>query len=117
MSDERLDEWQHASTAGPRGRHARIPFDFGEAFRGQVRHDEPMAKHTTYRIGGPARWFITVESLDALSKSMRECARLGVPWTVVGQGSNASLVVAVESAADEEEQGRHGDEEVASEEG
>ena len=87
MSDMRIDEWQQGREV-PRGRHARIPFDFGEGFRGQVLHDEPMAKHTTYRIGGPARWFVTVESLDALSKTLRECARLGVPWTVVGQGSN-----------------------------
>lgn len=88
MSEAVLDDWQHDAPAVPRGRHARIPFDFGDDFRGQVLHDEPMAKHTTYRIGGPARWFITVESLDALSKSMRECVRLGVDWTVVGQGSN-----------------------------
>ena len=50
--------------------------------------DEPMSRHTTYRVGGPARWFITVESLDALSRTLRECARQDVAWTVVGQGSN-----------------------------
>lgn len=72
----------------PHGKHARAAFSFGADFRGKVLRDEPMGKHTTYRIGGPARWFITVESLDALSRALRECARLDVPWTVVGQGSN-----------------------------
>ncbi|MDO4400943.1 MAG: UDP-N-acetylmuramate dehydrogenase [Coriobacteriia bacterium] len=72
----------------PRGRHARIPFSFGEDFRGKVLRDEPMSKHTTYRIGGPARWLVTVESLDALSTVLRECTRMEYPWTVVGQGSN-----------------------------
>ena len=80
--------------AVPRGRHARIAFDFGEGFRGRVLRDEPMSRHTTYRIGGPARWFVTVESLDALSRTLRECARGDVDWTVVGQGSN--LLVADE---------------------
>ena len=83
-----------ARSDAPRGKHARIPFNFGADFRGKVRYDEPMAQHTTYRIGGPARWFVTVESLDALSRTLRECVRVGVPWTVVGQGSN--LLVADE---------------------
>lgn len=71
-----------------RGRHARPAFDFGADFPGRVRRDEPMSRHTTYRIGGPARWFVTVETLDALSRALRECERAEVPWTVVGQGSN-----------------------------
>jgi UDP-N-acetylmuramate dehydrogenase len=53
-----------------------------------------MAAHTTYRIGGPARWLITVESLEALSQTLRECDRMGIDWTVVGRGSN--LLVADE---------------------
>ena len=77
-----------SARAVTRGRHARIPFDFGEGFRGKVLRDEPMSRHTTYRIGGPARWYVTVESLDALSRTLRECARQDVEWTVVGQGSN-----------------------------
>ncbi len=69
-------------------RHARAPFDFPDGFRGRVRHDEPMERHTSYRIGGPARWFVSVESLDALSLALRECDRAEIPWTIVGQGSN-----------------------------
>jgi len=72
----------------PRGRHARLPFAFSDDFRGKVLRDEPMSRHTTYRIGGPARWYVVVESLDALSRTLRECARQDVPWTVAGQGSN-----------------------------
>ena len=86
--EQTLPTTASARESMPRGRHARIPFDFGEGFRGKVLRDEPMSRHTTYRIGGPARWFITVESLDALSRTLRECARQDVDWTVVGQGSN-----------------------------
>ncbi len=85
--DEPLRHARHA-------RHARAPFDFPDGFRGRVRHDEPMEGHTSYRIGGPARWFVSVESLDALSRALRECDRAEIPWTVVGQGSN--LLVADE---------------------
>lgn len=66
----------------------RAAFAFDESFRGRVLRDEPMSAHTTYRIGGPARYFVTVESLDALSRVLRECARCGIAWTAVGQGSN-----------------------------
>ena len=86
--------WEPGRPDAPRGRHARIPFDFDPDFRGKVLRDEPMSRHTTYRIGGPARWYITVESLDALSRVLRECARQDVEWTVVGHGSN--LLVADE---------------------
>ena len=66
----------------------REPFSLGESFHGRVLRDEPMSRHTTYRIGGPALYHVTVESLDALSQALRECLRTGLPSAVVGQGSN-----------------------------
>lgn len=71
-----------------RGRHAAPPFVYGTDFDGRVRADEPMSRHTTYRIGGPARYFIEANSLSALARVMEDCARLNVPWALVGQGSN-----------------------------
>lgn len=61
---------------------------FDDAFDGSVRLDEPMARHTTYRIGGPARAFIEVNSIAALGKVLGVCRDEGLPFYVAGKGSN-----------------------------
>lgn len=76
------------------GRHVAPPFVYGSDFKGRVRCDEPMSRHTTYHIGGPARYYIEVESFPALARVMDDCLRLQIPWALVGQGSN--LLVADE---------------------
>lgn len=88
------DRNDSAITSGRRHSVPRGAFEFGDAFRGKVARDEQMSGHTTYRLGGPARYVVTVESLDALSHTLRECVRTGLPWIAVGQGSN--LLVADE---------------------
>ena len=65
-----------------------------DAIDGEVIAGESMARHTTYRIGGPARFFATADSLGALSRLVEACEETGTPWTVVGRGSN--LLVADE---------------------
>ena len=57
-------------------------------FEGIVLEDEPMSRHTTYRIGGPARYLIRADSLSALGEATDACRAWGVPWIAVGQGSN-----------------------------
>ncbi|MEG0026825.1 MAG: UDP-N-acetylmuramate dehydrogenase [Raoultibacter sp.] len=59
-----------------------------DLFDGSVRPDEPMANHTTYRIGGPAQFFIETESAAALSQVLDICKQENLPWVVIGQGSN-----------------------------
>ncbi|MCL1797380.1 MAG: UDP-N-acetylmuramate dehydrogenase [Eggerthellaceae bacterium] len=58
------------------------------AFEGEVFRNEPMARHTTYRIGGRARYFIQVSTLDALSKLVALCTKQDISWIVIGKGSN-----------------------------
>ena len=53
-----------------------------------VRRDEPMSRHTTFRIGGPADLFLTVPREDALAAVLREAGRLGIPVIPLGNGSN-----------------------------
>ena len=53
-----------------------------------VRFDEPMRRHTTARIGGPADVFARPSTIAALEALVRWCAAAGVPVTVVGGGSN-----------------------------
>lgn len=49
---------------------------------------EPMNRHTTFRIGGPADLFLTVSDTPALQKLCRRAAETGVRLTVLGNGSN-----------------------------
>lgn len=63
-------------------------------FDGDVQKNEPMARHTTYRIGGAARYFVCVNDLGSLTRLVEACRSDEVPFTVVGRGSN--LLVADE---------------------
>lgn len=65
-----------------------------ERFDGDIYAHEPMARHTTYRIGGPARFYVRVSSIGALTRLVEVCKSEGVPWVVMGRGSN--LLVADE---------------------
>ena len=53
-----------------------------------VRFDEPLAPFTSWKIGGPADAWITVNNESQLADIMRFCARRKVPWFVLGSGSN-----------------------------
>lgn len=77
---------QHASALG-----ALLVDD---RFDGEVYPNEPMARHTTYRIGGPARYLVRVDSVGALRHVVECSLECSVPWVVVGRGSN--LLVADE---------------------
>lgn len=61
---------------------------FDDDFEGVIRLDEPMARHTTYRIGGPAKAFVEVNSIAALGEVMQVCRNEGLSWFVTGKGSN-----------------------------
>lgn len=50
--------------------------------------DEPMNKHTTFRVGGPADYFIIPESLEEVQKVVSLCRKREVPYYILGNGSN-----------------------------
>ncbi len=54
----------------------------------QVLRDEPMSRHTTFRIGGPAAIFCMPEGIPQLASSIKACVEAGVPYSVLGNGSN-----------------------------
>ena len=62
--------------------------DFGPDFDGFVLENEPMSRHTTYRIGGPARYFAQVDSLGSLSRFIDFCDEQNISWVPLGKGSN-----------------------------
>ena len=55
---------------------------------GSVLREEPMKNHTTFRVGGPAEYFVTVTTTEQLQEVIRLCNRFEVPWFVLGNGSN-----------------------------
>ena len=54
---------------------------------GQVHKQEPMSRHTTFRIGGPAEYFVTPR-MAQLPALLALCASHQVPYTLIGNGSN-----------------------------
>lgn len=54
----------------------------------QVKKDEPMKSHTTFRVGGPADYFVTPQTAEEVAKVIEECTQEKVPYYIVGNGSN-----------------------------
>ena len=60
-----------------------------EALGGEaVRRDEPLARYTSFRVGGPADWLLRVNDSAALVRAVRLAREAGVPVRVLGGGSN-----------------------------
>ena len=51
-------------------------------------YDEPMAKHTSFKIGGPADVFIKVDNIEELKEILDLCKKNQIPLTIIGNGSN-----------------------------
>ncbi|HXH05580.1 MAG TPA: UDP-N-acetylmuramate dehydrogenase [Vicinamibacterales bacterium] len=58
------------------------------SFGSAVERDAPLAPLTTFKVGGPADWLVTVASVSALARAVEIARRHGVPVTVLGGGSN-----------------------------
>ncbi len=54
----------------------------------RVIENEAMAKHTSFRIGGPARLYVVAPSSDALIEAVRAAQDLEIPFSIFGGGSN-----------------------------
>jgi UDP-N-acetylmuramate dehydrogenase len=71
----------------------RLPFGDGLAvlqsrLGSAARVAEPLGRHTSIRIGGPADLFFVARTPDDLRHAVQEAHELGVPWRVIGGGSN-----------------------------
>ncbi len=53
-----------------------------------VLRDEPMSRHTTFRIGGPADYFVTVQKNTEVKAVIRLCQESETPYYILGNGSN-----------------------------
>lgn len=54
----------------------------------KVLEQEPMARHTTFRIGGPADYFVELGSIEQIRAAIQVCREENLPWFVLGRGSN-----------------------------
>lgn len=61
-----------------------------EAFadKGALIFDEPLCNHTTFRVGGKADAFLSVQNEEELRKAVLLCKEYGVPFLILGNGSN-----------------------------
>ncbi len=50
--------------------------------------DEPMTKHTSFKVGGNADFFITIRNIDSLKKLQEFVKKENIPFFVIGNGSN-----------------------------
>jgi UDP-N-acetylmuramate dehydrogenase len=55
---------------------------------GALRLDEPMARHTTFGVGGPADLYLKIDSRQSLREAAGWARRHGLPYFVLGSGSN-----------------------------
>lgn len=55
---------------------------------GLIRLSEPLSRHTTMRVGGPARFWVEPETEDGFSELIRFCHDEEIPFLVMGRGSN-----------------------------
>ncbi len=58
------------------------------AGEGQIKRQESMASHTTFRAGGPAAFFAAVKTEEELRRTVSACREHQVPYYMLGNGSN-----------------------------
>ena len=53
-----------------------------------IRMGEPMSRHTTFRIGGPAELFACPKTPEEVTALLSACKQDGLPYFILGRGSN-----------------------------
>lgn len=54
----------------------------------RIKADEPMKLHTTFRIGGPAKYFVIPETKEEVKEIIACCKNADMPYYILGNGSN-----------------------------
>lgn len=57
-------------------------------FSERLKENESLSKHTTWRIGGPARWFVEAKKVEEVIAAIKIVKEAGVKYFVLGGGSN-----------------------------
>ena len=54
--------------------------------------EEPMSKHTTFKVGGPAECYIKIDDIQDLRHILRFAKQNDIPITILGNGSNVLVL-------------------------
>lgn len=63
-------------------------YDFAKSLDCDARQNEPMSRHTSFKIGGAADAYIQVSNLSQLTKVIAECKKNSERYMIIGNGSN-----------------------------
>src|SRR5262245_8123365 len=89
--------WRCSATGGPPASCTESTMEEGveatcarllAAVGGRVRRSEPLARHTSFRIGGPADVLVEPNAATELAQVVRAASESRQPLTVLGAGSN-----------------------------
>ena len=67
---------------------APIARDLRTLMLGTIRDQEPLARHTSFRIGGPARVYLEPSTEEGVVRSLEWLKARGIPYFILGQGTN-----------------------------
>lgn len=56
--------------------------------KGKISKGEPLKRHTTFRIGGPAEYFVEPGDIDSLRSLVKSARVYKIPILIIGSGSN-----------------------------
>ncbi len=65
-----------------------IERELGQKLKKGVRKNEPMARHTSWQVGGPADYFLCPADLPELIEIIRFSNKYNLPLHVFGNGTN-----------------------------
>lgn len=65
-----------------------IIYNLAKVLECDARKNEPMSRHTTFKIGGNASTYIKVGTLSKLSAIIKECKNSNIDYMIIGNGSN-----------------------------
>lgn len=67
---------------------SKIKDDLIDLDIGKIIEDEPLYKHTTYKVGGPARIYLMVKDIESLVTAIKYCRKHRIKHMIIGRGSN-----------------------------
>lgn len=67
----------------------RITSELKSLVGDRLKENEPLSKHLVFRVGGSAKWFVEVESVEEIKAVMKIALDNNIKWEVIGGGSNA----------------------------
>lgn len=59
-----------------------------DLFKDRLLHDEPLAKHVNFRLGGPAKYYLVAQSSDDIARAVTAAKEDGIAYVIIGGGTN-----------------------------